>query len=144
MRSAPRNRSGCSHRPCRPPPSSLRRNISLSCPHPGPPHFPSVPLTQKLAQLVEDLAVLDDPQERLALVVDRARRIPPLDPAERTDANRVHGCVSVVWLVASLRDGKCVFRGDAEPPLVRGLVVLLCEFFSGFPPAALASTTADP
>ena len=103
-----------------------------------------MPLTQKLAQLVEDLAVLDDPQERLALVVDRARRVPPLGPAERTDANRVRGCVSVVWLVADLRDGACFFRGDAESPLVRGLVVLLCEFFSGFPPAALASTTADP
>ena len=103
-----------------------------------------MPLTRKLEQLVEDLAILDDPQERLALVVDRAKRVAPLPPHERTDANRVRGCVSVVWLVGELREGLCHFRGDAESPLVRGLVVLLCEFFSGFPPAALAATEVDP
>ncbi len=103
-----------------------------------------MPLTRKLDQLVADLALLDDLQERLALVVDRARRVPPLPPAQRIDAHRVHGCVSVVWLVAEQREGVCHFRGDAESPLVRGLVVLTCEFFSGFPPAALANTTVDP
>lgn len=107
-------------------------------------HRGTVPLTRKLQQLVEDLAVLDDPQERLALVVDRARRVPPLPASDRTDANRVRGCVSVVWLVGELRDGACHFRGDAESPLVRGLIVLLCEFFSGFPPQVIAPSDADP
>lgn len=88
--------------------------------------------------------MLDDPQERLALVVDRARRVHPLPPGERVDANRVRGCVSVVWLVGEMRDGRCFFRGDAESPLVRGLVVLLCDFFSGFSPDALCSTEVDP
>lgn len=103
-----------------------------------------MPLTRKLAALVGDLAVIDDPHERLALVVDRAKRLPPLPPHERIDANRVRGCVSVVWLVAELRDGVCHFRADAESPVVRGLVVLLCEFFSGFTPAALAHTEVEP
>ena len=103
-----------------------------------------MPLTQKLRQLVEDLAVLDDPQERLGLVVDRAKKIPPLPPAERTDANRVHACVSVVWLIGEVRDGRCYFRSDAESPVVRGLVALLCEFFSGFPPDVIAASDADP
>jgi cysteine desulfuration protein SufE len=103
-----------------------------------------VPLTRKLQQLVEDLAVLDDPQERLSLMVDRAKRVPHLPDAERTDQNRVHGCVSVVWLVAELRDGVCHFRADAESPLVRGLVLLVCDFFSGFAPAALADSDVDP
>jgi cysteine desulfuration protein SufE len=103
-----------------------------------------VPLTRKLQQLVEDLAVLDDPQERLALVVDRARRLPPLGPAERTEANRVRGCVSVVWLVGELREGRCHFRCDAESPVVGGLVALLCEFFGGFPPEMIAETSVDP
>lgn len=103
-----------------------------------------MPLARKLDQLVQDLAVIDDMQERLALVVDRAKRVPPLPPAARTDANRVPGCVSVVWLVSALRDGVCEFRADAESPLVRGLVLLQCDFFSGFPPAALAHTEVDP
>ncbi len=103
-----------------------------------------MPLTAKIGQLVHDLAVLDDPQERLALIVERSRRIPPLPPAERIDAHRVRGCVSIVWLVKEIRDGCCHFRGDAESPVVRGLLLLLCECYSGFPPAVIAATKANP
>lgn len=107
-------------------------------------HVSSVPLTRKLTQLVEDLAVVDDPQERLSLVVERARNLAPLTPGERVDANRVPGCVSVVWLVGDLRDGRCRFRCHAESPVVHGLVALLCEFFSGFAPELIAGSDADP
>jgi cysteine desulfuration protein SufE len=103
-----------------------------------------VPLTRKLQQLVEDLAVLDDPQERLGVIVDRAKRLPALPAAERTDDNRVRGCVSVVWLVGEVREGVCHFRSDADSPVVRGLLAVLCEFFSGFPPHLVAVSEADP
>ena len=103
-----------------------------------------VTLDEKLRQQVEDLAIIDDPQERLAHVVDRARRISPLPAAERIDAHRVRGCVSIVWLVGELRDGRCVFRFDADSPIVRGLLALLCEFFSGFSPAEVAASHLDP
>src|SRR4051812_6814140 len=69
--------------------------------------FNVVPLTRKLQQLIDDLSLVEDPQERLAFVVDRAKKFPPLPSAERTDANRVRGCISVVWLVGEMRDGHC-------------------------------------
>jgi cysteine desulfuration protein SufE len=103
-----------------------------------------VPLHRKLQQLVDDLSVIDDPQERLAFVVDRAKKIPPLPAGERTDAHRVPGCVSIVWLVPELRNGRCHFRSDAESPLVRGLVALVCEFFSGFTPTEILAADLDP
>jgi cysteine desulfuration protein SufE len=121
------------------------RSFSMPCGARRTEHAGGVPLTRKLQQLVDDLAVLDDPQERLGLIVDRAKRHPPLPPGDRIDAHRVRGCVSVVWLVGELRDGLCYFRGDAESPVVRGLVALLCEFFSGFPPATItAGAAVDP
>ena len=101
-------------------------------------------LPEKLQLLADELAVFADAQERLSHLLDRARRSPPLPPAERTEAHRVHGCVSVVWVVPSFRDGLCRFNGDAESPLVRGLVVFLCDFFSDRTPAELAATDLDP
>lgn len=101
-------------------------------------------LAEKLRLIVEDLAILDDPHERLGAVVDRAKRIPPLPPAERTDDHRVRGCISVVWLVAEERDGLCYFRSDADSPLVRGLVAFVCEFFSGAPAGEIAASELDP
>ena len=101
-------------------------------------------LAEKLQHVVEDFAVLDDPQERLAAVVDRAKKIRPLPASDRTEANRVRGCVSVVWLVGEVHDGRCFFRSDAESPVVRGLLAFLCDFFNGAPVAEVAASDLEP
>lgn len=101
-------------------------------------------LAEKQQQLIEDFLLIENPQERLSAVVDRARRLKPLPDTERTDAHRVPGCVSQVWLVGELRDGRCHFRCDAEGPLVKGLVALLCEFFTDAVPTEITASTVDP
>ena len=73
-------------------------------------------------------------------ILDRARHRPPLTESERTEANRVKGCISQAWIVADCRDGLCHFRCDADSPLVRGLLVLLCDFYSEATPAEVAAT----
>lgn len=88
--------------------------------------------------------MIDDPQERLALLVDRAKRLPELPPSRRTPDKRVPGCVSVVWLEGEIREGRCYFQCAAESPLVRALVAFQCEFFSGFTPRELLSGDPDP
>ncbi len=97
-------------------------------------------LAEKQRQLIEDYAIIPDPQERLGAVVDNARRRPALPDADRTEANRVKGCVSQAWVVGVLRDGRCHFRSDADSPLVRGLLTLLCDFYSDATPADVAAT----
>ena len=101
-------------------------------------------LADKLRHVTEQFAVFDDPQEKLAALVDRAKRIPPLPPEERTDANRVRGCVSIVWLRSELHGERCYFRSDAESPIVRGLLGFLCDFFNGAPAREIATTEVDP
>jgi cysteine desulfuration protein SufE len=99
-----------------------------------------VTLAEKQQQFIDDYAIIDDPQERLGAVVDRARKTPPLPETERTEANRVKGCVSLAWVVGELRDGRCHFRSDADSPLVRGLLKLLCDLYSDALPAEVAAT----
>jgi cysteine desulfuration protein SufE len=101
-------------------------------------------LAEKLQRVVDDLALIDDPQDRLAVIVDRTKKIAPLPANERTDANRVRGCVSVVWLIGELREGRCYFRSDAESPVVRGLVGFLSDFFNGAPVSEIATTELEP
>lgn len=101
-------------------------------------------LQEKQQHLVDELLIIPDSRERLSAVIDRARRAVSLPASERTENNRVRGCVSHVWLVSELRAGRCVFRGDADGPLVKGLVVFLCEFFSGASPADISSSDANP
>lgn len=64
-------------------------------------------------------------------ITERGRRLPSFAEEERNDKNRVPGCVSAVWLIEESRAGQCAFRGDAEAPVLRGLVRLICERVNG-------------
>ena len=101
-------------------------------------------LAKKQQQLCDDLLAIEDIHERLAAVVNRGRRAPTLSAAERTDPTRVRGCVSAVWVVGEVREGRCYFRSDADGPLVRGLVALICDFFSGATPDEIIASDLDP
>jgi len=99
-----------------------------------------VTLAEKQQQLIENYAIIDDPQERLAAVVDDARKNPPLPEAARTETNRVKGCISQAWIAAELSDDRCLFRSDADSPLVRGLLKLICDLYTGATPAEVVAT----
>ncbi len=89
---------------------------------------------EKQRQLIGDYSIIENRQERLSAIVDCARRLPPLPEGERTQTNRVPGCVSSVWILPDVRDGKLYFRHDADSPLVRGLVAFVCSIFDGATP----------
>lgn len=101
-------------------------------------------LVEKQQQLIDDYGLIENPQERLSAVVDQARRFAPLPENQRIEVHRVRGCISQVWLVSELRAGRCHFRVDADGPLVRGLVTLVCEFFNDATPAEILACDTDP
>ncbi len=97
-------------------------------------------LAEKQRLLIDDLLILPDAQERLSAIVDRVKNRPPLPAIERTEANRIKGCVSLAWIVGETREDRCFFRSDADSPLVRGLLALLTDFYSDAPAADILAT----
>src|ERR1700736_6171138 len=92
----------------------------------------STEIDQALAELEEEFEVLGDWEERYRYVIDLGRDLAPLTDAERSDANKVRGCASQVWLVASVgEDGRLRFRGDSDAHIVRGLIAILMRLYSG-------------
>jgi cysteine desulfurase/selenocysteine lyase len=84
--------------------------------------------------LVEDFEFLGDWTQRDTYVVELGDKIPPMPAAYKTDANRVHGCMSLVHLVARRRPGTSDgldFLATSDAPLVRGLIALLQRVFAG-------------
>jgi cysteine desulfuration protein SufE len=92
-------------------------------------------LPAKRDQLIGDLRFFDDPQDRLAFVVDAARKRPPLDDRFKTDEFKVEGCLSNLWFVPEYRDRRCWFRSDGDSMIVKGIAGLLTDFYSGERPA---------
>lgn len=92
-------------------------------------------LTEKRDKLVSDLQFFDDPQDRLAFVIDAAKKRPPLPDEFKTDDYKIEGCLSNLWFVPEFREGRCWFRSDGDSMIVKGIAGLLTEFYSGEPPS---------
>lgn len=90
-------------------------------------------LPEKQAAWREKYLLIPDAQDRLAAIVSRKSRLEPLRENERCDDHLVPGCVSRVWLVAEVVEGRLRVRVDGEAALVKGLAVFLGEFFDGVP-----------
>ena len=95
-------------------------------------------------RLLTPLLQIHDPQQRLARLVEEARRRPSLAPALRLDAHRVEGCLVRVWFVPELRDGKCFFQCDSDAVSLKAVGGLLCELYSGHTPEEIASREDKP
>lgn len=99
-------------------------------------------LREKQAALLAELKRPKNWQERLALVVERGRRLPPLPEELRTEEHRVHGCLSKLWLVMEFRCGRCCFRCDSDSVIVKGIAGILCDFYSGHSPEEVLAVDA--
>jgi cysteine desulfuration protein SufE len=83
-----------------------------------------------------DFALLDDWEDRYRYVIELGRALPPLPETLRTDANKVRGCVSQVWLASHVeRDGRTAppiltFLGDSDAYIVRGLIAILFAMYA--------------
>ena len=89
-----------------------------------------------LTQICSDFAVLDEWEDRYRYVIELGRALPPLPEPLRTDANKVRGCASQVWLLTHVKpDGaggpQLTFEGDSDAHIVRGLVAILFALYSG-------------
>ncbi|MEJ0064753.1 MAG: SufE family protein [Caulobacteraceae bacterium] len=96
-----------------------------------------------LEDLAAEFELLGDWEQRYRHVIDLGRTLEPLSAAERSDANKVRGCASQVWLVTEPRaDGALTFRGDSDAHIVRGLIAILLQLYSGRAPAEILAFDA--
>ena len=73
--------------------------------------FPLEPTAAEAqAAIAEEFSFFGDWSERYQYLIDLGRKLPPMDDALKTDAHRLHGCQSMVWIVP---------EGDADGQPVR-------------------------
>ena len=84
-----------------------------------------------------EFEALDDWDDRYRLLIDLGRALPPMPDALKTDATRVRGCASQVWLHPRLEGGALHFAADSDAAIVKGLVALVLMLADGRPPAGI-------
>jgi cysteine desulfuration protein SufE len=88
--------------------------------------------------ILENFTLLDEWDDRYRYVIELGRTLTPLPEAARTDANKVQGCASQVWLSTTVRPNGGAgpvlsFVGDSDAHIVRGLIAILFAIYSGKP-----------
>ena len=83
--------------------------------------------------IVGEFALFGDWTERYQYLIDLGRALPEFPAEWRIDANKVQGCQSQVWLVASGDAARLEFRAISDSAIVSGLIALLLRVYSGRP-----------
>ncbi len=91
-------------------------------------------------ELIEEFRFFDDWMDRYQYLIDLGRRLPEFPETERIDANKIKGCQSQVWFVASEEDGRLNFRAISDAAIVSGLIAMLLRIYSGRKPQEILDT----
>ncbi len=89
-----------------------------------------------LDRIIADFALLDDWDDRYRYLIELGRELEPLPDAARSDANKVRGCASQVWLETIVSQTPAgapalTLRVDSDAHIVRGLARVVVALYSG-------------
>jgi cysteine desulfuration protein SufE len=97
-------------------------------------------------EIQSNFELLDESDDRLEYLIELGRLAPPLPDDKKTEANRVRGCASQVWLDARREAGtdgvRLTFQGDSDAIITRGIVALIAAIYSGRSPEEVRATDA--
>jgi len=94
------------------------------------------PATPSLEEILDNFSFLDEWEDRYRYVIELGRTLQPLPDEARTEANKVSGCASQVWLLTDVKPNGSVgpvlsWRGDSDAHIVRGLIAIVLAVYSG-------------
>ena len=93
-------------------------------------------------EIVEDLAFLDDWEDRYRFVIDAGKAMDPLPDALKVPATKVDGCASQVWLHPQIEAGVFRFDGESDAMIVNGLIAVLRKLYNELPVDAVMDVDA--
>jgi cysteine desulfuration protein SufE len=105
-----------------------------------PPEATAAEAQQAIA---DEFAFFGDWSERYQYLIDLGRRLPPFPEEWKTEANRLQGCQSMVWIVPEGDASRLEFHAISDSSIVSGLIYLALRVYSGRSAAEILATTPD-
>ena len=103
-------------------------------------------MNDEIKAVIEDFEIFDDWDQRYQYLVEIGERLPAMPTAEKTEDNRVKECMSLVHIAAH-PDGasppRLHFTGDCDTAIIKGVVALLVQLYSGKTVAQIEATDAQ-
>lgn len=101
-------------------------------------------IQERQDKIIKDFAALTQWEDRYKKIIEMGKALPEMPEGLKTEQNIVKGCQSQVWLSAKLNDeGLMELVGDSDALIVKGLVSLLLQVYSGATPREILSTPPE-
>jgi cysteine desulfuration protein SufE len=100
----------------------------------------------QLERIIQTFEFLQDWESRYQFLIELGGKLDALQEADKIEDNRVHGCMSKVWIVArpsETHPGAIELRGDSDASTVKGLVALIVALYSDKTPEQILAADAD-
>ena len=89
-------------------------------------------MQQQLTSLRELFMLFEDPKDKFVQLMDMAKESGQLKENEKVEQNKINGCTSRAWVVTEQNgDNTYTFRTDSDSLIVKGLLTILEQVFSG-------------
>ena len=99
--------------------------------------------TEAQAAIRDEFAFFSDWAERYQYLIDLGRKLPDMPAEWKTEQHRLHGCQSMVWIVAEGDADRLDFHAISDSAIVSGLIYLALRVYSGRSAAEISATDAD-
>lgn len=101
------------------------------------------PILEIEKEIIEDFALFDSWEDKYEYIIDMGKKLPVLEDEHKLNENKIKGCQSTVWLVASYNDGRVFFKADSDAVIVKGLISMLIKVLSGHTPTEIIDARLD-
>lgn len=100
-------------------------------------------IKEKQDQLVREFEQYTDWEEKYKRIIELGRQLAPLDESFKTEKYKLNGCQSQVWINARFDDGKIFFDADSDAAIVKGLIAILINVYSGHTPGEIITNPPE-
>lgn len=94
-------------------------------------------------EIVSDFSLFDDWESKYEYIIEFGKNLPEMDVSNKTDANKVSGCQSQVWLHTEFSNGKVIYEADSDAIITKGLVGLLVKVLSNHAPQEIVNAKLE-
>ena len=90
--------------------------------------------SDELDRLADRLSGTQEPRKRYEYVLWLAKKLPAMPAELQTEDRKVQGCVSQVFIHASLQNNQVCWQGESDALITKGLLALLIKGMSNLTP----------
>tara|TARA_B100000902_G_scaffold70157_1_gene75930 strand:- start:646 stop:1041 length:396 start_codon:yes stop_codon:yes gene_type:complete len=95
----------------------------------------------KLNEWADNLSLIEEGHDKLAYLVDLAKKATTLPKELRTDDRLIGGCISKIWVDVGVVDDNVKVYYDSDAMITKGITSIVADCFSDMPVAEAKQIT---